>query len=99
MSGGCGGHQGTLGSAGRSPHIKERRGEREVFRSISNGLRFSRCDTQSINCNLSPKLSVIQDHYRQFLKNRREQNKTNLAAIGISEEYGELEKVLDTIIE
>ena len=47
----------------------------------------------------TPKLLSIEDHYRNLLKNRREQNKTNLAPKGISEEYGELEKVVFTIIE
>ena len=47
----------------------------------------------------TPKLTSIKDHYRKFLKNRREQNKTNPAANGISEEYGELEMVLFTITE
>ena len=46
-----------------------------------------------------PKVIKFQEHYRKLVKNRRAANKGNIAVSGISEEYGELEEVIDKIIE
>eukprot|EP00171_Calliarthron_tuberculosum_P005483 IDg5483t1 len=46
----------------------------------------------------APKQSTLRDRFTKLLANRRAMNK-NIAASGIPEEYGELEKSLDTIID
>lgn len=44
------------------------------------------------------KLTTLRDRITKLVANRRAQNKRNIAASGISEEHGELEKNLDNLI-
>ncbi len=44
-------------------------------------------------------MTTVQEYFRALVKNRRAANKANLAASGIAPEYGELEIVLDIVID
>ena len=45
-----------------------------------------------------PKLSTIQEHFRKMVRSRRTENRINIVPSGIAKNYGELEQLLDTVI-
>ncbi len=81
-------------------HVAKNWEVKEKFNGAFNMFCVSRAVASKVEeCMPKPKLSTIQEHFRKLIKNRCAANRSNDAASGISEVYGDLEQSLDVAIE